>query len=189
MARVNNNELEKDREWIQRSKEDPSAFQYLFDKYYNMIFNHALRRTCDSFLAKDITANTFLKALENIKKYECRGLPFSSWLYRIATNEINLNYRKIRRLVPLSEERIRQLRGDNKTDEALIQAEEKISQNKTFKKLHGAITALKLKYQNVLTLRYFENKSIKEISLILNLSENTVKTHIRRGLQQLKKRL
>jgi len=48
---------------------------------------------------------------------------------------------------------------------------------------------LKLKYQTVLTLRYFEDKSIKEISEILEMSENTVKTHIRRGLMQLRKQL
>jgi len=85
---TNNNEFEKDREWIQRSKEDPSAFQYFFDKYYNMIFNNVLRRTCNGVIAQDITANTFLKTLENIKKFQWRSVPFSAWLYRIATNEI-----------------------------------------------------------------------------------------------------
>jgi len=186
---TNNNEFEKDREWIQRSKEDPSAFQYLFDKYYNMIFNHVLRRTCNGVLAQDITANTFLKALENIKKFQWRGVPFSAWLYRIATNEINQNYRKIRRTVSLTEEKLLRLKGDNHTDAALIQAEEKITQDENFRKLHEALTNLKLKYQSALTLRYFEKKSIKEIAFILDLAENTVKTHIHRGLKQLKERL
>ena len=89
----------------------------------------------------------------------------------------------------LTEEKLLRLKGDNHTDTALIQAEEKITQDENFRKLHEALTNLKLKYQSALTLRYFEKKSIKEIAFILDLAENTVKTHIHRGLKQLKERL
>ena len=51
------------------------------------------------------------------------------------------------------------------------------------------MSKIKLEYQTVLTLRYFEELSIMEIADILKLPENTVKTHVHRGIEALKKRL
>ena len=184
-----NSELNQERQWIKASQKDPAAFQNLFDKYYNQIFNYILRRMCNVGLAQDITANTFYKALTNIKKYKWRGFLFSSWLYRIAINEINLYHRKNRRMVSLTMEQENSLKEPVMTDSALLKAEEIIAKNKQFQRLHTEISKLKSKYQNVITLHYFENKTIREIASILNLPENTVKTHLRRGLIKLKELL
>ena len=176
-------------EWIEASKKDPEAFQFLFNKYYDAIYNFAYRRTLDRSLAQDIAAATFLKALENIGHYVCRGIPFSAWLYRIAVNETNLNHRKRKRLIPLTPERALHLAHENRTDALLLRQEENEEQIKRFRKIHQAIASLKPIYQDAITLRYFEDKSIREIAVILDLSENTVKTHIHRGLQHLRKLL
>ena len=77
-------------------------------------------------LAKDLTANTFLKALENLSGFHWRNVPFSAWLYRIATNEIKLYNRKNNRLSQLSDERIGHLKSERQTDDELMQAEEAI---------------------------------------------------------------
>ncbi len=182
-------ELQQERSWILASQKDPSAFEPLFQKYHDMIFNYALRRTCNVHHAQDITANTFLKSLDHIQNYQWKGISFSSWLYRIATNEINLNYRKFKRIVPLTSELAVNLKSDRDTDSELIKIEESIQKNEKFKKVCAVLAKLPLKYQTILSLRYFEEKSIKEIADILELSENTVKTHIRRGLIQLRKQL
>ena len=184
-----NPEQQKELEWIFKAQEDPEAFRYLFERYYDPIFNYILRRTCDMHVAKDVTANTFLKALNHIKKFKWRGISFSAWLYKIATNEINQNYRKTKRLVHLNPEHIATLKSDVSSDSGLLDAEEVKTKQKQNNKVHAAIASLKLKYQTVLTLRYFENLSLKEIANILGMPENTVKTHIRRGLIQLKERL
>lgn len=184
-----NSELNQEREWIMASQKDPVAFQPLFNKYYNQIFNYILRRVCNVTLTQDIAANTFYKALINIKKYKWRGFLFSSWLYRIATNEINLYHRKNRREFPLTMNLEANLRDPVLTDSALLKAEEVIIKNKEFQNLHTQISKLKPKYQNAITLHYFENKTIREISKILKLPENTIKTHLRRGLIKLKELL
>ena len=178
--------LAQEEEWIEASKIDPAAFQFLFNEYYDLIYNFAYRRTLDRALAQDISAATFMKALENIHRFVCRGIPFSAWLYRIAVNEINLYHRKRKRLIPLTTERALHLVHENRTDQRILQHEEDEEKIRQLRKIHQAIASLKPIYQDAITLRYFEDKSIREIAEILDLSENTVKTHIHRGLQHLR---
>ena len=179
----------QERTWICQSQNDPKAFRHLFDRYFNPIFNYILRRTCNSTITEDITANTFMKALDKIDQFQWKGISFSSWLYRIATNEIHQHYRKTKRILSLSPAKMSNFRGDCSSDAGLLNAEEALAKNRQFQRVHTTIAKLKSKYQTVITLRYFENLSIKEIAYILDISENTVKTQIRRGLIQLKKEL
>ena len=182
-------DIRQELKWIQDSKRNPEAFEPLFNKYYHAIFNYILRRTCREALAKDLTASTFMKALNHIHQFQWKGLPFSAWLYRIATNEINQYFRKHRRTVNLTDEYLETMKSDSNPDDALMEAEANTEKRKLSRKVHTALTQLKKKYQDVLTLRYYEDLSVKEIANILDIPENTVKTHTRRGLQQLKKLL
>jgi RNA polymerase sigma-70 factor (ECF subfamily) len=184
-----NTKDQQEHKWILESQKDHKQFQHLFNKYYNPIFNYILRRTCNSYITKDITANTFFKALNNIQKFKWKGIPFSAWLYRIATNEIKQHYRKTRRTVALTPEHTENLKSTVSSDSELLKAEEAMQKNEQYQRIHTAVSSLQLKYQNAISLRYFENMSIKEIADILKLSENTVKTHIRRGLKKLKEQL
>lgn len=154
--------------------------------YHDAIFNYVLRRTFDVVRAQDITSNTFLKALDNLNKFHWKGVGFSAWLYRIATNEINLSYRNQNKTVPLSEDITKRTKDELTADHALIQAEENMLRNEKFREMHAALAQLDEKYQTVLSLKYFEEKSTKEIAEILGISENTVKTHTRRGLLKLR---
>ena len=189
MKAIKSGEFQQEKKLIEMAQQNPADFQHLFNKYYDTIFNYALRRTGDVYLADDVAANTFLKAFDQIKNYQWRGISFSAWLYRIATNEVAQGYRKSKRTIPLSSEIAVRLKDDRSSDSALLEAEDLIARNEKFKQIHAAISCLKIKYQTALTLRYFENKSIKEMAAILDLSENTVKTHIRRGLKRLKELL
>ncbi|MFC1948348.1 RNA polymerase sigma factor, partial [Chloroflexota bacterium] len=79
---------------IEKAKTEPEAFGILFDKYYSMIFHYALKRTASIPIAQDVTSEVFFKALKNLHKYKYRGYPLSSWLYRIANNEISNIYNR-----------------------------------------------------------------------------------------------
>ncbi len=177
----------RERELVRAAQADPGEFHHLFNHYHDMIFNYILRRTLDAFKTQDITSNTFLKALDNLPKFKWKGVSFSAWLYRIATNEINQSYRRQYRTVPLSQEVIGKTQAGGAADDELLWAEEEMARNKKFRRMHLALSQLDIKYQSVLSLKYFEEKSTKEIAEILNLSENTVKTHTRRGLMKLRK--
>ena len=75
---------------------DREAFGGLYERHAVRVLRHAYFLTGDSVLAEDLTAQTFLKALEAIPRYERRGVPFVAWLLRITCN-LAINYRKARK--------------------------------------------------------------------------------------------
>jgi len=86
-------------ETVKKAVKDPGEFQVLYDKYFTPIFNFIFRKIDDEEITADLTSQTFLKALRNLKKYKYKGVPFSAWLYRIASNEVNKHYRSRKRLL------------------------------------------------------------------------------------------
>ena len=71
---------------VNASEGDREAFGRLYERYVYRVFRHIYSLTNDSKLAEDLTAQTFLNALEAILRYEVRGVPFLAWLFRIAYN-------------------------------------------------------------------------------------------------------
>ena len=85
--------LLKELQWIKYAQENPRGFEPLYNKYYEQILRYIYQRIDDKEIAYDITSQVFLKALNNIHKYEYRGVPFASWLYRIAKSELYQSFR------------------------------------------------------------------------------------------------
>jgi len=67
-----------------------------------------------------------------------------------------------------------------------LEAQEKLKQHQDFLKIQEKISKLSIKYQEVITLRFFEKKKLKEISEILGKKEGTIKSLLHRGLEKLK---
>ena len=80
--------LEEELSWILRAQKNPESFGPLYKKYHEQIFRYIYQRMNDEELAFDITSQVFIKAMTNLHKYEYRGVPFASWLYRIAKSEL-----------------------------------------------------------------------------------------------------
>ena len=156
-------DLEQQRILVQKSQEDVSAFGELYDEYYPKILNYTLRRTASVQIAQEVTSTVFFKALENIGRFRWRDIPFSAWLYRIASNEIANYYRgnghKEYSLEQLAHSRI--LAGSSIEVEA-FDVEADLLRHEDFLALHRRIAQLPLKYQEVITLRFFEEKQIGE---------------------------
>src|ERR1700690_2857319 len=70
-----------------------SAFGELYDHYQPMIYRFIAVKVGRREEAEDLTHQVFMSAFQNVKKYENRGYPFSSWLYQIARNQIADHYR------------------------------------------------------------------------------------------------
>lgn len=182
--------LEVEQNLVLRSKTDVQAFAELYEEYYSLILNYVIRRTGDINLSKDIVSNTFLKAMENIQGFQWRNVPFSAWLYRIANNEINQMYRDAKKqaisLDGLQESYGFEIESSELIEEILnaqIELEERHQQFLFYQK---KILELPIKYQEVISLRYFEDKSMKEIAEVLNKSEGTIKSLLHRGLKKLR---
>jgi len=75
---------------------DREAFGRLYEEYVFKVYRHIYYLVNDPQLAEDLTAQTFLNALEAIHRYEMRGIPFLAWLLRIACN-LTLNHKKVQK--------------------------------------------------------------------------------------------
>lgn len=179
---------------IQDIKKNPKLFGLVYDAHYDRIFNYCFKRTKDFNISKDITSETFLKAFLNINKFKWCGISLLSWLYKIATNEINLYYRskKYRPLV-LSEIGLNNIPESNighiDLFEEMKTAEKELNEHKQFIKVQKALIKLPLKYQEIICLKYFEKLKIKEISEVLNKPQGTIKSLLSRGIKLLKTEL
>lgn len=173
--------LSEESEQIILAKRDPVAFGPLYRKYYPAIFRFVLRRTADEALTADLCQDVFLKALKNLPKYKDKGLPFSSWLYRIASNEVNSFYRtlKRKRVVSLDENGAKLLFEE--LDEGDLQ--DKINM---LKRLMGDLPEKSVK---LLELRFFDKCSFKEMGEILEITENNAKIRTYRVLDKLRAKM
>jgi RNA polymerase sigma-70 factor (ECF subfamily) len=178
--------MDKDeKKQIERAKKDAKAFAELYDKYYSQIFGYVLKRVANLEIAQDVTSETFLKALKNLWQFRWRNIPFSSWLYRIANNETVNYFRKQKgRWVPL--EKIAEPASADNIQIEFIEAQEELEKHQDFLKAQKKISKLPLKYQEVIVLRFFEKKQIKEIAEILGKKEGTIKSLLHRGLEKLR---
>ncbi|MFC1965107.1 RNA polymerase sigma factor [Chloroflexota bacterium] len=180
-------DLEQEKHLVEKAKGDTNAFGSLYELYYSKIFGYVLRRTANIQVAEHITSEVFFKALKKIAKFNWRGIPFSAWLYRIATNEIASYYRHGRKSQVRWED-IAEFKVDSipSAEEELIEAEAELKRHEQYLALHDNIYRLDIKYQEVITLRFFENKQINEISEILGKQEGTIKSLLHRGLKKLR---
>lgn len=178
---------------LQEIKDDPQKFGEIYETFYKKIFGYVFRRTGNYDAAKDITAETFLKAYSGIGKFKWRNVSILYWLYRIATNELNKYFNK-RKYVPESISRIYEEYEVNITDYSNAETErvlleEDLEKHQEFMKINNLIKKLDIKYQEVITLRFFEQRSIKEIAVILDKKEGTIKSLLSRGLKKLKENI
>lgn len=169
---------------------DPQKFGQLYEAFYNKIFGYVYRRTTDYEGARDITAETFVKAFSNISKFQWRNISLLYWLYQIATNETN-RYFNSQKYRPQSLSRIQEEYGieivdhsNNETDS--IRLREELESHEEFMSMNDVIKKLDAKYGDVISLRFFEHKSIKEIAIILGKKEGTIKSLLSRGIDRLK---
>lgn len=179
-------DLKKEKKLVKRAQKDSGAFSELYETNYPKIFGYILKRVAEVQIAQDITSETFLKALKNIKKFRWQNISFSAWLYRIASNEIS-NYFRKNKYRPISFEKISEPISSSNPSAEIIQAEEQLEKHKEFLELQKKISRLSAIYQEVIVLRFFEKKKIREISEILGKSEGTVKSLLHRGLEKLRK--
>lgn len=172
-------EIQQEFKILERSRRDSRAFSELYEKYFERIFNFIYRQTDDEDLTADLCSQTFLIALKNLNRFEFRGVPFSAWLYKIASNEVNKHYRKIKhqKVFSIEEIRVRELieQGNEEWGEEIVQ------------RLLQYLKDLPTDMLEVLELRFFEDKDFKEIAFILDITESGAKMRTYRALDRLRK--
>ena len=171
-------QINSEHKLVEAAKKDKEKFRAIYNTYYEIVFRFIYQRTGDETTTSDIVSEVFFKALGNLTKYEFRGLPFSSWLLRIAHNEIIKHYKKIKksRVVKLEARHLYRLTS-----------EENDNNTKDFKPfLLNTLKELKIEDFQLIEMRFFENRPFKEIAEILNKQESAVKMKVYRILKKLK---
>ena len=161
---------------IEQAKRDRSAFEPLYREHHEAIYRYLCRRTGSADAAQDLAAEVFLTAMLRIGSYTHRGIPFSAWLYRIATFKANRWVRQggRRREQPLGE--ALHLVGNEPEESAF-----------DFDAAQAALLSLPTKLQAALTLHYLEGMPVEQVAQIVNRPVGTVKSRLARARRALKR--
>jgi RNA polymerase sigma-70 factor (ECF subfamily) len=162
-----------DRPLVEAAQADPARFVELYERNVARVYAFVSRRVPDRAAAEDITSAVFEQALSHLGRFEWRGVPFSAWLFRIASNLIADRWREGAREshdppadVPDSHER--------------DDIERRVIVFQLVDRLPGA-------QRQVIQMRFVEEKSIREIATALGKSEGAVKQLQLRALESLRK--
>jgi len=182
--------IAEEKKLLKKVKSDPEAFSKVYVHYYPKIFNYIIKRIQHFQTAQDITSETFYRAFSRLWQFQWRNIPFSAWLYRIATNEINTFLRKNRQKKASLDElmAISAFQPSNyETPKSELENTQQIMEShQDFIEAKKKISMLPVKYRNVITLKYLKKKKVSEIGGILGTKEGTVKSLLFRGLGKLK---
>ena len=161
---------------------DQKAYAELMQRYKDSIYFMALKMVNNKDDAMDLTVETFGKAFENIEKYK-PDFAFSTWLFRIATNNC-IDFIRKKRLNVVS---LQTLSEDDKEEKQLQIASDTLNPEETSikkqesEKLKSIVEQLPQRYRTLIILRYYDEQSYEEIAQQLDLPLGTVKAQLFRA--------
>ncbi len=159
---------------------DREAFGRLYERYALRVFRHIYFLTGDSILAEDLTAQTFLRALEAIPRYQLRGVPFIAWLLRIACNLV-INHRK-----SLKNSAHSQLPEGLEASGADYSPEESCELKADGELVWRQVRHLPPEQRAVIVMRFLDDLGYEDIARVLNKSVGAVRVIQFRALANLR---
>ncbi len=156
------------------------SLEELLEKHLQTIFASCYRVCLDESDANDITQNVLIKIIKNLHKFSFKS-SFKTWYYRISYNE-SITYLKKNKWFTNIEEIEQNLVFE---EDKSADIDKEIQKNKITKE----INKLPLIERNIILLFYYDELKIKEISRIIWLNENTIKTKLHRTKKKLKSNL
>jgi len=172
-------DLEIERRWIHLSQVDPEKFEFFYRKYRPRIFKYAFLNLRDHDLASDVTSETFSLAADNLGRFRWQGHSFGAWLFRIARNVLLQEVRRKKarpetRFVPEYHDRA----GGRRPDADLDHREDT-------RLLMDAMDQLRDVRREIFLQKYGLGLTTREIGVVMDMPEATVKSHLQRGRAEL----
>ena len=163
--------------------QDQQAYADLMQRYKKPVYHMILKMIRNVDDAEDLTIEAFAKAFKNLHKFK-KDFTFSTWLFRIATNN-TIDFIRKKRLDTMSlDTSFKDDNGDSVTidvaDKNLNPQEEAIKSQK-IELVRMFVTKLPAKYQRLVKLRYFDELSYDEIAKELGAPLGTVKAQLHRA--------
>ncbi len=155
-----------------------NEFAKLYDAFLDRIYKFVFYRVGHKELSEDITSTVFLKALQNIQKFNPDKGEFSTWLYTIAKNSVVDHFRSGATVeLPLEE-----VESVDTVESPFEQAVRSMDAQKA----QSILNALGEKERELIVMRLWDGLSHKEIAEILGQSEGSVRTSFSRVMSSLK---
>ena len=160
--------MHNEEDLVRQAKQGESqALAQLFEAHFNSLYRYIVFKVGNRADAEDLTQQTFLKALESIGSYKWRGLPFSSWLFRIAHNQTVDYFRKKNKEKNIPLDETRTLASDDPS---------KLAEHRlTMAYLATACQQLSKAQREVIYLRFGSELSIAETSKVMGKREGAIK--------------
>ena len=156
---------------IEAAQKDPGRFGALYEANFDRVYAFIARRVRNRQEAQDLTSEVFERALQNLSKFEWRGVPFAAWLYRMAANAIADHYQEKTREQNIAQDEIPH---DEITD----------AENRATLARH--VERLPHEQRRVIVMRFFQDRSIRDIASELGKSDGAIKQLQWRALQKLR---
>lgn len=160
-----------DRTLISRiASQDQAALRALLGRHQLRVYRFVLRIVRREAVAEEVTNEVFLEAWRNAGRYEARS-SVSTWLLSIAHNRAVSTLRK-RREESIDEDSVGAIADDGDDPEVVAQKHDKAEQ------MRRCIAGLSAEHRTIIDLVYYHEKSINEVSEVLGIPVNTVKTRM-----------
>ena len=165
------------------NKNDQKAYSEIMKSYKNSIYFTILKMIKNRDDAEDLTIEAFSKAFKNLHKFK-KEFTFSTWLFRIATNNTIDFIRKKKLLTTSIHTSLKDEAGQNielDIKDSNLNPNEITIKNEKIIIVRQLVNKLPEKYQNLVKLRYFEELSYKEIAIKTNSPLGTIKAQLFRA--------
>src|SRR5512136_1324465 len=170
--------VHEEHDLVRRAQDyDPVAFGEIYERYYLGVYKYVYYRVGDQSLAEDLTMEVFVKSMEAIDTFSFRGVPFSAWLYRIASNLVIDHFRRQPEQPELSLE--------EKLVAGVEHPMQSLDTELSHQVLQRALSELTDDQQQVIVLKFVDGLSNLEVAQILGKTEGAVKSLQHRALAAL----
>ena len=176
-------EPDDERSCVERARTgDPEAVGWLYERYFDRIYKYIYLKVGDPTEAEDITEQVFLKMIEGIANFQWQGSSFSSWLYRIAHNQVVDTLRQHQRRPQVALEPVADMLPSERDDP------HRLAEKSDFRDhLHEAMHQLTDLQAQVIALKFGAEMSNAEVAAMLDRTEGAVKALQYSALQNLQK--
>lgn len=159
-------------------RSDPGALAEIYDRYFERIYRFVYARVGNHPDTEDITGQVFLKMLDGLPGYRVRGVPFATWLYRVARNVLIDRHRRAK---PATAELHPHVADpEPRTDPAVV-----LQTSEDRRRLSGALEQLTDDQRQVIVLRFIDNLDVKRVAQIMRRRPGAIHSTQHRALATL----
>jgi RNA polymerase sigma-70 factor (ECF subfamily) len=179
---------------IEAAQQDPRRFAELYERNFERVYAYIAHRVRDRDVAEDLTAEVFHQALATLRRFEWRGVPFAAWLIGIAAHLIASRWRNspFRREPPFRAADLdsdETAEGNGNGHYAMHVGARDLAEVEQRALIAQLVAALPEDQQRVITRRFLEHRSIREIAQEMGRTEGAVKQLQFRALENLRARI